>query len=99
MKCHALAEELGKIGTGGVLLVLGEAQGLRARDARGDVARDFLRFLAVRREDEDGAEVVAQRPRDAANPVAGDGVVHVARRSIDLDFVERHGALALLDGA
>jgi hypothetical protein len=97
MKRDALVEELGEIGTGGVFLVLGEAQRLLTRDARGDVAGDFLGFLAMRREDEDGAEVVAQGAGDTAGPVAGDGVGDVAREGIDLDFVERDGAFALLD--
>jgi len=97
MKADALVQQLGEIGPGRVFLVPGEAKRLGARDARGDVAGDFLGFLAMRREDEDGAEIVAQRTGDAARPVAGDGLGDIPRERIDFNFVEGDGALALLD--
>ncbi len=57
----------------------------------------FFRLAAMGREDQNRAEVLAQGGGDPARPVTGDRLGHVARDRIDLHFVERDGALALLD--
>jgi len=80
-------------------LALGDAQlqRIRARQVAGQVSGEGFRRLAARGEHQHGAQVVGERLRDRAWPVASNLGWQIIIEVLDMDFFKRNGAVLVAD--
>ncbi len=68
-----------------------ERQRIGGGEGAGELAGEFFRILPVGREDEDGAEVVAERRRDAGGPIARDARGRTPGEVVEIDLLDGDG--------